>query len=419
MNAVSRRLTARQRTLAGAAAVALAGVAAGYGLSFLGSGAETTQGDPPAQCADVLYWYDPMVPGQRFDRPGKSPFMDMQLVPKCAGSGAEQAAGRIDPAVVQNLGIRTAAVATGILDMQTQVTGTIAYNARNVSIVQPRSGGFVQRTYGLAPDDMVARGAPIADLLIPEWGGAQAEYLAVAATGDEALIRAARARLRLLGMPESTISAVASSGRPRSVITITAPTAGAVTMLGVRPGMSVSSGQTLAEITGLNPIWLEAAVPEIHAGDVRIGQTLRAELTAYPGEVFTGRIAAILPGARADSRTLTVRAALPNPNLKLRPGMFARVSLSPEQREALLVPSEAVIRTGRRTLVMLAHGAGGFSPAEIRIGREAGGQTEVLAGLAAGEEVVISGQFLIDSEASLAGIEVRPIAAASAPGPNR
>jgi Cu(I)/Ag(I) efflux system membrane fusion protein len=215
-------------------------------------------------------------------------------------------------------------------------------------------------------------------------------------------------------MPDSMISAVARSGSPRSVITITAPTSGAVTMLAVRPGMSVSSGQTLAEITGLNPIWLEAAIPEIQAGDVRIGQTVRATLTAYPGELFTGWITTILPSAQADSRTLTVRAELSNPNLKLRPGMFASVSLSPERREAMLIPSEAVIRTGKRTLVMLAQGKGGFSPAEIRVGREANGQTEILAGLAAGEKVVTSGQFLLDSEASLAGVDVRPIGEAAA-----
>src|SRR3546814_18177 len=142
-----------------------------------------------------------------------------------------------------------------------------------------RASGFVQRTYGLAPDDIVRQGTPLVDLLIPEWGGAQQEYLAVAATGDEALTRAARERLRLLGMPDGVISSVARSGRPRSTLTITAPSSGAVTMLGVRPGMSVSAGQTLAEITGLNPIWLEAAVPEILAADVRVGQPLSAALT--------------------------------------------------------------------------------------------------------------------------------------------
>lgn len=409
-------LSSQQRTIAGVAAIALIGVAAGYGLSFLG-GADDANGNTTAvaDCEEVLYWYDPMVPGQRFDKPGKSPFMDMQLVPKCAG-GADQPGVSIDPALVQNLGIRTAVAERGMLETETTVTGTIAYNAREMAVVQPRSSGFVQRTYGLAPDDVVRRGAPLVDLLIPEWGGAQREYLAVAATGDKALTGAARQRLQLLGMPESMISAVARSGRPRSVITITAPVSGAVTMLAVRPGMSVNNGQTLAEITGLNPIWLEVAVPEIQAGDVRIGQSVRATLTAYPGELFTGRITTILPSAQADSRTLTVRAELPNPSLRLRPGMFASVSLAPERREAVLIPSEAVIRTGKRTLVMLAQGEGGFRPAEIRIGRDASGKTEVLAGLAQGEKVVVSGQFLLDSEASLGGVDVRPIDEAAQAG---
>ena len=359
MNMIS--LSSRQRTFAGVAAIALIGVAAGYGLSFLGDRNDNANGNAAAEagCEDVLYWYDPMVPAQRFDQPGKSPFMDMQLVPKCAGGGAAQAGVSIDPSLVQNLGIRTAVAKRGMLETETALTGNIAYNAREMSVVQPRSGGFVQRTYGLAPDDIVRRGAPLVDLLIPEWGGAQREYLAVVATGDQALTRAARQRLQLLGMPESMISAVVRSGRPRSVITITAPTSGAVTMLAVRPGMSVSSGQTLAEITGLNPIWLEVAVPEIQADDVRIGQTVRATLTAYPGELFTGRITTILPSAQ---------------------------------------------------------GKGRFSPAEVRIGREANGQTEILAGLAPGEKVVVSGQFLLDSEASLGGIDVRPIGAAAQAG---
>lgn len=409
MKATFERLTPRQRSYAVAAAIALVSLGAGYGLSTLGDdaggGAAADTG-----CEDVLYWYDPMVPGQHFDEPGKSPFMDMQLVPKCAGEEGSAASGvTIDPTLVQNFGIRTTEAEVGVLEPETTVTGTLAYNAREVAIVQPRASGFVQRTYGLAPDDIVRQGAPLVDLLIPEWGGAQREYLAVAATGDEALTRAARARLRLLGMPDSIISAVARSGSPRSTITITAPSSGAVTMLGVRPGMSVAAGETLAEITGLNPIWLEAAVPEIFAGDVRVGQPVSATLTAFPGERFAGRVTAILPSAQADSRTLTVRAEMPNPNLRLRPGMFARVSLSPARREAVLIPSEAVIRTGERTIVMLAQEEGGYLPAEVRIGREAGGRTEILAGLAPGEEVVTSGQFLLDSEASLAGLDVRGI----------
>jgi Cu(I)/Ag(I) efflux system membrane fusion protein len=196
---------------------------------------------------------------------------------------------------------------------------------------------------------------------------------------------------------------------PHSVITVTAPISGAITELAVRSGMTVAAGQTLAQIADFSPIWLEAAVPERLAGNVRVGQPISATLTAFPGERFGGQIIDILPSANEESRTITVRARMPNPGRRLKPGMFAQVSLAPKRREALLVPSEAVIRTGTRTLVMIAQDEGGYRPAEVRIGREANGRTEVLAGLAPGEEVVTSGQFLLDSEASLAGIDVRPI----------
>ena len=405
------RLTPRRKSLLVTALVALTTLAAGYGVARLG-----TQGNSAdaasADCEEVLYWYDPMVPGQHFDKPGKSPFMDMQLVPKCAGEEAP-AGLRIDPGLIQNFGIRTSTAEYGILEPEITVTGVLAYNGRDVAIVQPRAGGYVQRTYGRAPDDVVARGAPIADILVPEWGGAQEEYLAVARTGNSELAAAARERMRLQGMSESLISSVARSGRPHSTITVTAPISGAITALGVRPGMTVASGQTLAEISGFSPIWLEAAVPEAQASSVRVGQPIQASLTAFPEDRFGGRIIAILPATQAASRTITVRAELPNPGGRLKPGMFAQVSLMPERREALLIPSEAVIRTGRRTIVMLKQDAGGFAPAEVRIGREANGRIEVLAGLAPGEEVVTSGQFLLDSEASLTGLDIRPVDAAS------
>ena len=410
MKAVFEGLSPRQRSYAVAAGIALVSVGAGYGLSMLGGGSDGGDAAADTGCEEVLYWYDPMVPDQRFDEPGKSPFMDMQLVPKCAGGDSQAGEGvSIDSAMVQNFGIRTAEAEYGVLEPETAVTGTLAYNGSEVAIVQPRAGGYVQRTYGHAPQDVIARGAPIVDLLVPEWGGAQQEFLAVAATGDAALTNAARQRLRLLGMPEGVISSVARSGRPQSTITVTAPQSGAITSLGVRPGMTVMAGQSLAEISGYSPIWLEAAVPEALAGSARVGQPVSATLTAFPGERFAGRIIAILPSAQDASRTITVRAAMPNPGLRLKPGMFAQVMIAPERREALLIPSEAVIRTGERTLVMITQEGGGYRPVEVRIGREAGGRTEVLAGLAAGEEVVTSGQFLLDSEASLAGIDVRPI----------
>jgi len=410
MRAAWEKLTPRQKSWTIAGTVALISVATGYGLAQLGEDGQASADGAAAtaECEEVLYWYDPMVPGQHFDEPGKSPFMDMQLVPKCAGE--EAAAGvQIDPGLVQNFGIRTAAAEFGVLEPETTVTGVLAYNGRDVAIVQPRAGGYVQRTYGRAPDDVVSRGAPLVDILVPEWGGAQQEYLAILGTGNEELASAARERMRLLGMPGSLISSVARTGRPHSTITVTAPVSGAITALGVRPGMTVMAGQTLAEISGFSPIWLEAAVPEIQAADVRAGQPISATLTAFPGERFAGRIIAILPSADEASRTITVRAQLPNPGGRLKPGMFAQVSVAPQRRQALLVPSEAIIRTGERTIVMVAQEQGGYMPAEVRIGREANGRTEVLAGLAPGEKVVTSGQFLLDSEASLAGLDVRAI----------
>ena len=398
-----------KRTYAIITAVALVSLGVGYALSLLGGESEGgMSGSSETECEEVLYWYDPMVPGQRFDEPGKSPFMDMMLVPKCAGEAAE-AGVRIDPGLVQNFGIRTAAAEFGVLEPEITVTGVLAYNSRDVAIVQPRAGGYVQRTYGLAKDDVVGRGAPIVDILVPDWGGAQREYLAVLDTGDAALADAMRQRMRLLGMTNAMIASVERTRRAQTTITVAAPVGGAVTMLGVRPGMTVMEGQTLAEITGFSPIWLEASVPETQAANVRQGQTVSATLAAFPDERFAGRITAILPSADAASRTITVRAELPNPRGRLKPGMFAQVSLSPDTRRALLVPSEAVIRTGRRNLVMLKQDEGAFLPAEVEIGREANGRTEILAGLAEGEEVVTSGQFLIDSEASLAGIDVRSI----------
>jgi Cu(I)/Ag(I) efflux system membrane fusion protein len=282
-------------------------------------------------------------------------------------------------------------------------------------VVQAKAAGFVQRVYARAPGDTLAAGAPLADLLVPEWAGAQGEYLAVRRTGDPALIQASRERLRLLGMPPALIDAVERSGQVRNVVTVSTPASGVIKTLGVRNGMSVMAGQTLAEVNGLSRVWLNAAIPEALAGQVRPGEGVTATLTAYPGETFNGRVTAILPQTDAASHTLTARIDLPNPGGRLRPGMFASAQFGAMGQSALLVPSEAVIRTGARSLVMIAQPGGRYAPAEVRIGREADGKSEILAGLSEGEKVVASGQFLIDSEASLSGIQARPVASQPAP----
>ena len=398
----------------GAAALALALVAgvAGYALGTNGGAND----DPTSvEGRKVLYWYDPMVPSQHFDKPGKSPFMDMQLVPRFADEAQASAGVAIDAARTQSLGMRTAVVAMGTLDTSAVATGSVAFNERDVAIVQSRASGFVQRTYGRAPGDVIGAGAPLADILVPEWAGAQTEYLAVKRTGDEPLARAARQRLALLGMPPGTIASVERTGRVQNTITVASPSGGTIKSLGVRNGMTVAQGQTLAEVNGLGTVWLNAAVPESVAGLVSVGQGVRASFAAYPGENFPGRVAAILPSVEAASRTLTVRIELANRGGRLRPGMFATVSFTGNGGPAMLVPTEAVIRTGRRSLVMLALPGGRYQAAQVQLGREAGGQSEVVAGLAVGERIVTSGQFLLDSEASLSGLQTRPIRLATQP----
>jgi Cu(I)/Ag(I) efflux system membrane fusion protein len=390
------------------AALALAAGGLGYFLGSSGGGSQPagTQGQAGRK---VLYYYDPMVPQEHYDQPGLSS-MGMQTIPKYADEGGQAAGVQVSAAEIQSLGVRTATAEMGTIGSSLDVTGTVDFNQRNVAIVQSRSSGFVQRTYNRAPGDLVSAGAPIADLLIPQWGGAQQEFLAVRKLGDRNLTAAARQRLRLLGMSEGVIARVERTGGTNGVVTVSTPVGGAIQELDVRPGMTVSAGQTLAQVTSLGTVWLNAAVPEARAGEVRLGQTATADVAASPGTPFSGRIVAILPTAQTESRTITVRVELPNSGLRLRPGMFATVHLGQAARAALVVPSEAVIRTGKRVLVMLALPGGRFRPAEVEIGRESNGQTEILAGLNSGEKVVASGQFLLDSEASLSGIRARPLA---------
>lgn len=391
---------------AGAALVLGIGVAAGLiGRPMLERAAaeEVRSGE-----RRILYWYDPMRPGERYPGPGRSS-MNMELIPKYADEAPGAPGVRIDPSLAQNLGMRLATVRRASLEGDLNASAVIDYDQRDVAVVQARAGGFVQRVYGRTPGDVIAAGAPLVDLLIPEWAGAQGEYLAVRRTGDAALVEAARRRLLLLGMSEALIAQIERTGRPRTTVTIASPSAGAIRTLGVRDGMSVTPGMTLAEISGLSTVWLNAAVPEVQAGRLRVGQGVEVTLSAFPGERFAGRLTALLPEVSGDSRTLTARIEMSNRAGRLRPGMYGQITFGSGGGPVLLVPSEAVIRTGERTLVMLALPEGRYQPAEVRTGREAGGMTEIVAGLVEGERVVASGQFLIDSEASLSGVAARPI----------
>ncbi|MCU1736013.1 MULTISPECIES: efflux RND transporter periplasmic adaptor subunit [unclassified Pseudomonas] len=385
-------------------ALAGLGVAGGYWLGHGGT-AMSAAADGAKKERPALYWFDPMYPTQHFNAPGKSPFMDMQLVPKYVDGVEDTSSISVSPQLAQNLGMRTAVVVRERLPGGLDAVGSLGYNQRDIANLQARAAGFVERVYDRAPGDVLPAGAPLVDLLIPEWSAAQLEFVAVLASGDSRLIQASRQRLQLLGMPEAVIAQVAKTRTVRPVLTLTTPIAGELQSLEVRAGMSVSAGMSLARINGLGSVWLDSAIPEAQATLVQVGAPVSVALSAYPAQTLTGKVVAILPSVDPQNRTLTVRSQLPNPDGKLRPGMFASVRLAdPDPTPSLLVPSEAVIRTGKRTLVMLAGDQGRYKPLEVRIGRESAGRIEVLDGLSEGQKVVTSGQFLLDSEASLQGI---------------
>jgi Cu(I)/Ag(I) efflux system membrane fusion protein len=336
--------------------------------------------------------------------------MDMQLVPVYGDSGEANEQGvRIDSSLQQSLGMRTAEVTRTTLAPAVEAVGNVAYDERDLAVVQARANGFLEKLYVRATLDPVRKGQALAELYVPDWVAAQEEYLSAKriasqarVPGLESLVEGARQRMRLAGMSDAQIASIEKDGKVHARLTIAAPISGVVSELSAREGMTVAAGTPLFRINGLSKVWINAEVPEAFAAQLRPGTAVEARAAAFPGTTFKGRVSAILPQVDAATRTLKARVELDNPGGKLVPGMFATVALRPAaRREVLVVPSEAVIATGKRTVVMLAEPDGRFTPVEVEIGAEANGQTEVRKGLHEGQKVVASGQFLVDSEASL------------------
>lgn len=386
-----------------AAGIALAG--AGYWLGTQRAAPEAG-GTGPAAVAGrrVLYWHDPMVPGQRFDKPGKSPFMDMQLVPVYADEDA--AAGvTVSPTLQQNLGIRYATVRRADVADTLELVGSTEFDASAEEVIQSRAPGFIDKLHVRSPLQRVRRGQAVATLFVPEWIAPQEEYLALARAGDDVLAAASRQRMRALAMPESLIAELARSGRVQSRHTLTAPIAGIVSELGVREGAQVTPGMTIAKVVGMDTAWLLAEVPEALIGAARPGMQVVATGSADPQRTYGGKVRELLPGVNAATRTARARIELDNRDGSLTPGMLMRVRLSGGKTASkLLVPSEAVIASGTRSVVLVVEGANRIRPAVVATGREVGDDTEITAGLAEGQQVVASGQFLIDSEANLKSV---------------
>lgn len=394
---------------------------AGYWYGTRGSAAHTNVAASAPQAAPasgeridpksgrkVLYWHDPMVPGQKFDKPGRSPFMDMDLVPVFADDAADAGQVSISPRLAQSFGVRTAEAKAGSLESGFSAVGAIAVDERTMTGVQSRVEGFVEKLHVRATFETVRQGQPIAELFVADWVAAQEELLALnrsAQPGAKTLADAARNRLRLLGMPDAEIARVEREGKTSGQVTVTAPTSGIVWEIGARDGMRVMPGENLVRLAGIGTVWLIAEVPEAQAAQLAVGAPVEARAAAFPERVFKGTVQALLPEVNTTTRTVRARIVLANPGGALKPGMFVTADFrGPQAKAAVLVPSEALIRTGKRDVVIVAKGEGKFAPVEVEVGRESGDLVEIRKGVAAGERVVTSSQFLIDSEASLRGV---------------
>ena len=363
---------------------------------------------PTADRRKVLYWHDPMVPGPRFDKPGKSPFMDMQLVPMYADSatGAANEGGvQVSPKVQQNLGIRYERVRRVERTTSFDAIGTVQFDERRSVAVQTRVAGYVERLSVRAPMERVRKGQALATVFAPEWLGPQSELLALQRSGVSAdLVAAARERMRALSIPAELVRRSEEAGTAQARYVLSAPADGVVVELGVREGVAVTPGMTLFRIAGLEKVWAVAEIPEAQAVQLARGQKVKAVLQADAAQSFDGTLDEILPEISGSARTLKARFEVDNRNGKLTPGMLLRLQVTGPTSTRVVVPSEAVIRTGKRAVVIVRKADGAFEPRDVSPGADLGDDTEVVSGLGEGDQVVVSGQFLIDSEARLRSV---------------
>ena len=406
--------------------VAILAVASGWvgrgwlaptGHTQASGGSSASKAGPCPGGGQPRYWKARMDPTYVREAPGKSP-MGMDLVPVCedeAGAGAGEV--RVSPNIVQSIGVRTARVERRDLSRRVRAVGRVDYDERLVDHVHTKIQGWVERLYVEYEGEMVKRGQPLLEIYSPELVSTQEEFLLAAryrdmtsespfpdvSEGGSALFDATRRRLELWDIPERDVDRLLETGEVRKSLTLYAPSSGVVTHMMVRKGMEVSPNANLYTIADLSRVWLYADVYEYELPWIKTGQKGSVELSYLPGQSFQGTVTYVYPFLDPKTRTARVRLELPNEDLTLKPDMFANVTIETEvHRNVLAIPDEAVIRSGQRNLVIVVLGEGRFEPRDVEVGIDSGdGWLEVRSGLRDGEEVVTSGQFLIDSESKL------------------
>ena len=364
----------------------------------------------------IKYWVSPMDPGYVRDKPGKAP-CGMDLVPVYEDVGEEAAGGAIavSPTTVQSMGVRTAKVEVRPLSRDTWTVGLVTFNERNLAVVNTKVSGWVERLYINATGDPVRKGQTLLSIYSPDLVSAQDEYLLALRNlknleksphpewwrGPGGWRRPPGAAWNTSTSAPAQIENLKTTGRVTKKLALASPVQGIVTKRMVTQGQMVQAGMPLLEVADLSTIWVDADIYQYELPWIKVGQKVEMSLEYLPGETYAGRIDYIYPFLKETTRTARVRLKFPNPQLKLKPEMFSQVKISsPVAREAVVVPSEAVMDTGLKQHVFIALGGGKFEPREVKLGVYGNDNQyrEVLSGLKGGEEVVTSAQFLLDSE---------------------
>ena len=386
----------------------LVGIAMGsFGYYWLGHKSASSAhiaaaGSGGAKSDDPLYWVAPMDANFRRDKPGKSP-MGMDLVPVYSSTDEADSAGlvSISPTVINNLGVRLTTVVNQPLATEIQTVGYVKYNEDLLVHIHPRVEGWVEKLYVKSAGDPVLEGQPLYDLYSPELVNAQEEYLLALQRNNETLEDAARQRLLSLQIPKAVIDDLRRSRQVKSTTTFFSPQQGVVDNLEIREGFYVKPGINLMTIGALDEVWVEAEVFERQASLIDTGAGVTMTLDYLPGRQWQGQVDYIYPTLDPVTRTLRLRLRFSNADHALKPNMFAEINInSRPTAPTLLVPREALIRTGNGDRVVLALGDGKFRAVQVRTGRISSLQAEILEGLHKGQSIVSSGQFLLDSESS-------------------
>lgn len=351
-----------------------------------------------------IYWVAPMDANYKRDKPGKSPMgMDLVAVYDDGGKGPDEGPGtiRISPDVVNNLGVRTVAASYKSLHTEINTVGYVTYNEDKLVHIHPRVQGWIEKLYVKAVGDPVKKNQPLYNIYSPELVNAQEELLLALDRKNSRLITAAENRLSALQLPKSAIVKLKKTRQVQQTITFYSPQNGVVENLNIREGFFVKPGSTLMAIGDLSEVWVEAEVFERQAGQVKTGTPITMTLDYLPGKTWTGQVDYIYPTLDAKTRTVKVRLRFNNEEGNFKPNMFAQIAIHTRGNErALLIPKEALIRTGNQDRVVLALGEGSFKSIAVTVGRYDSESVEILKGLGEGENVVSSAQFLLDSESS-------------------